>query len=45
MKLDLLQQALLVVSKKYPSLGLKLIWGLLGTLGDYEEKRCTQVGL
>ena len=42
-KLDLFQQALLVMAQKYPALGLKLAWGLIATVGDYAEKRCSQV--
>lgn len=42
-KLDLFQQALLVMAQKYPALGLKLCWGLVATVGDYAEKRVTQV--
>lgn len=42
-KLDLFQQALLVIAQKYPALGLKLTWGLVATVGDYQEKRCSQL--
>ena len=42
-KLDLFQQVLLVMAQKYPALGLKLCWGLVATVGDYAEKRVTQV--
>jgi len=41
-KLDLLQQALLVLAQKYPPLGLKLAWALQATSSDYAEKRVTQ---
>eukprot|EP01038_Epipyxis_sp_PR26KG_P010184 gene10184-13702_t len=37
-KIDLLQQALLVISQKYPALGLKLAWCLIGSINDYNEK-------
>ena len=41
-KVDLLQQALLAVSAKYPGLSLKLAWSLMSMIGDYFEKRvCT----
>lgn len=43
MKVDLLQQALLVLSQKYPQLGLKLAWALMAIGADYLEKRVTQV--
>jgi hypothetical protein len=42
-KVDCLQQALLVLAQKYPSFGLKLSWSLMATFGDYQEKRATQV--
>jgi hypothetical protein len=42
-KVDCLQQALLVLAQKYPSFGLKLSWNLMATIGDYQEKRATQV--
>ena len=42
-KVDLLQQALLVMSQKYPALGLKLTWSLLASGSDYKEGRnCSQ---
>lgn len=41
-KVDCLQQALLVLAQKYPSFGLKLSWSLLATIGEYQEKRATQ---
>lgn len=37
MKVDLLQQALLVVSQKYPSIGLKLAWSLLASMEDFTD--------
>ena len=40
---DLLQQALLVISQKYPVLGLKLCWTLFANMADYSERRVTQV--
>lgn len=43
MKVDLLQQALLVISQKYPPLSLKLAWALLAYLNDYSEKKISQV--
>ena len=43
MKIDLLQQALLVMAQRYPSLALKLAWSLLATLSDYAEKKISQV--
>lgn len=43
MKIDCLQQALLVLSQKYPSFGMKLAWSLLATVGDFQEKRASQV--
>ena len=43
MKIDLLQQALLVMAQRYPSLALKLAWSLLATLTDYAEKKISQV--
>jgi hypothetical protein len=42
-KVDLIQQALLVLAKKYPALALKMSWSLIAVLGDYSEKRVTQV--
>ena len=44
-KVDILQQALLSVSQKYPPLALKLAWSLLATISDYydREKKVTQV--
>eukprot|EP00428_Durinskia_dybowskii_P079935 CAMPEP_0170429690 /NCGR_PEP_ID=MMETSP0117_2-20130122/40446_1 /TAXON_ID=400756 /ORGANISM="Durinskia baltica, Strain CSIRO CS-38" /LENGTH=1104 /DNA_ID=CAMNT_0010689083 /DNA_START=733 /DNA_END=4047 /DNA_ORIENTATION=+ len=42
-KLDLFQQALLVMAQKYQSLGLKMSWGLLATIGDFADRRCSQV--
>jgi hypothetical protein len=42
MRIDLLQQALLVLGKRYPALALKMSWGLIAALGDYNEKRVTQ---
>ena len=38
-KVDLLQQALLAISAKYPALSLRLAWNLLGIVGDYHENR------
>ena len=43
MKIDLLQQALLVMAQRYPSLALKLAWSLLAILADYAEKKISQV--
>ena len=43
MKVDLLQQALLVLSQKYPQLGLKLAWALMAIGADYMEKRVSEV--
>ena len=44
-KVDLLQQALLAISQKYPPLALKLAWSLLATISDFSdrEKKVTQV--
>lgn len=43
-KVDLVQQALLVLSQKYPSLASKLAWSLLASIADYVEfKRIYQV--
>jgi hypothetical protein len=42
-KLDILQQALLVLSQKYPPIGLKMTWILISTIQDYTEKRVSQV--
>jgi hypothetical protein len=42
-KVDGLQQAFLVLSQKFPSIGLKLAWNLISTIGDYQEKKVTQV--
>ena len=44
-KVDILQQALLAVSQKYPPLALKLAWSLLATISDFydREKKVTQV--
>ena len=42
-KLDAIQQMLLVLSQKYPSFGLKLTWSLLASIGDYQEKKITQL--
>ena len=42
-KVDLLQQLLLVISKKYPQLGLKLTWSLLAVSTDYAERKVSQV--
>jgi phosphatidylinositol 4-kinase len=42
MRIDLLQQALLVISQKYPSLGIKLAWSLISSIGDYSEKKISQ---
>jgi hypothetical protein len=42
-KLDLIQQMLLVLSQKYPSFGLKLTWSLLASIGDFQEKKITQI--
>jgi phosphatidylinositol 4-kinase len=44
-KVDLLQQALLAISQKYPPLALKLAWSLLATISDFgdKEKKVTQV--
>lgn len=44
-KVDLLQQALLAISQKYPPLALKLAWSLLATISDFNdrEKKVTQV--
>ena len=42
-KVDLLQQLLLVLSQKYPSLGLKLSWSLWASINDYSDKKISQV--
>jgi hypothetical protein len=42
-KLDAIQQMLLVLSQKYPSFGLKLTWNLLSSVGDYNEKKISQL--
>ena len=43
-KVDLLQQALLVLSQKYPPLAAKLAWSLLASISDYvDHKRIYQV--
>lgn len=39
----MLQQALLVISQKYPALGLKLSWTLFANMSDYVDKKMTQV--
>lgn len=39
MKIDGLQQIFLVLSLKYPSFGIRLIWQLLSSLTDYTEKK------
>ena len=41
-KIDLLQQAILVISQKYPCLALKVAWSLLASIADHAEKRVTQ---
>lgn len=43
LRVDCLQQALLVLAQKYSSFGLKLAWSLIATLGDFQEKKVTQV--
>jgi hypothetical protein len=43
MYIDLLQQALLVVSQKYPVLGMKLAWNLFANSTDYNDKKVSQV--
>lgn len=42
-KLDIIQQLLLVLSQKYPAFGLKLAWNLLSSIGDYQEKKIAQM--
>lgn len=42
MRVDLLQQALLVLSQKYSPLSLKLAWNLLAAISDYHEKKAAQ---
>lgn len=42
-KVDILQQALLVLAQKYPGFALKLAWNLLAVIGDYQEKKASQV--
>lgn len=41
-KLDLLQQALLVLAKNYPPLALKISWALLSISNDFQEKKVSQ---
>lgn len=41
-QIDTLQQALLVLSQKYPSFAMKLAWNLMATIGDYDEKKVLQ---
>ena len=41
-KVDELQQAMLVLSLKFPQLGTKLAWALFATLEDYTEKRVSR---
>ena len=38
-KVDLLQQAMLVLAQRHPPLGLKMAWGLIAVTSDYHEKR------
>jgi phosphatidylinositol 4-kinase B len=42
-RVDILQQALLVLAQKYSGFATKLAWSLLAVVGDYEEKRASQV--
>jgi hypothetical protein len=38
-KLNMLQQALLAIALTYPSLGLRIAWGLLASLSDYVDQQ------
>lgn len=40
-KVDLLQQALLAISLKYPHLSLRLAWSVLAVVGDYKDGRAS----
>lgn len=37
LQLDLIQQMLLVIAKKFPPLAMKLAWALIGTISDFFE--------
>ena len=42
-KVDLLQQTILVIAQKYPSLALKISWLLTATTTDYSDKKINQI--
>ena len=42
-KVDLLQQTILVIAQKYPSLALKISWLLTATTTDYIDKKINQI--
>jgi len=44
MKIDAVQQLLLVLSKKYPNFAMKLAWNLIASISDYNEsKKISQI--